>query len=372
MAMIVEGVGEEEASFRRWEIENGVTVSANESDSLYKYPQRPVPPQNSSDELCDKERKKKKVDPLRFKVARISAIALLKMVQHAHAGGSLEVMGLMLGYARDDSIVVLDAFALPVEGTETRVDAGGEAQGYMVTYLEAARRAGRQRENVVGWYHSHPGYGCWLSGIDVGTQRLHQSYEDPYLAVVVDPVRTAASGKVEIGAFRTYPAGCEPCDAPLGGGAASSSSNVPQSKVEDYGVHYREYYALSVEVFKSSLDCALLRSLWRSYWASTLFSVPRAACGTAQQLAGIADRMRSLCAAGSSGPDDEEEEDNDDDEEMLSGKDVAERILAEYDKTGNGGERRSLPSLLSSEASSAGQDALSEMASLCVKARLFC
>jgi hypothetical protein len=22
----------------------------------------------------------------------------------------------------------------------------------------------------VGWYHSHPGYGCWLSGIDVGTQ----------------------------------------------------------------------------------------------------------------------------------------------------------------------------------------------------------
>lgn len=22
----------------------------------------------------------------------------------------------------------------------------------------------------MGWYHSHPGYGCWLSGIDVGTQ----------------------------------------------------------------------------------------------------------------------------------------------------------------------------------------------------------
>jgi proteasome lid subunit RPN8/RPN11 len=25
-------------------------------------------------------------------------------------------------------------------------------------------------ENVCGWYHSHPGYGCWLSGIDVQTQ----------------------------------------------------------------------------------------------------------------------------------------------------------------------------------------------------------
>jgi 26S proteasome regulatory subunit N11 len=29
-------------------------------------------------------------------------------------------------------------------------------------------------EMVVGWYHSHPGFGCWLSGVDVNTQ---QSFE---------------------------------------------------------------------------------------------------------------------------------------------------------------------------------------------------
>lgn len=23
---------------------------------------------------------------------------------------------------------------------------------------------------VVGWYHSHPGFGCWLSGVDMNTQ----------------------------------------------------------------------------------------------------------------------------------------------------------------------------------------------------------
>jgi len=28
-------------------------------------------------------------------------------------------------------------------------------------------------ENVAGWYHSHPGYGCWLSGIDVTNQFTH-------------------------------------------------------------------------------------------------------------------------------------------------------------------------------------------------------
>lgn len=29
----------------------------------------------------------------------------------------------------------------------------------------------------MGWYHSHPGYGCWLSGIDVGTQMTNQKYQ---------------------------------------------------------------------------------------------------------------------------------------------------------------------------------------------------
>ena len=58
---------------------------------------------------------------------------------------------------------------------------------------------------MVGWYHSHPGYGCWLSGIDVSTQSIQQQYQEPFLAIVVDPHRTIAAGKVEIGAFRTYP-----------------------------------------------------------------------------------------------------------------------------------------------------------------------
>lgn len=25
---------------------------------------------------------------------------------------------------------------------------------------------------VVGWYHSHPGFGCWLSSVDVNTQQV--------------------------------------------------------------------------------------------------------------------------------------------------------------------------------------------------------
>ena len=54
---------------------------------------------------------------------RISALALLKMAMHAKSGGNLEVMGVMQGKVRGDTFIVIDAFALPVEGTETRVNA---------------------------------------------------------------------------------------------------------------------------------------------------------------------------------------------------------------------------------------------------------
>lgn len=66
------------------------------------------------------------------------------------------------------------------------------------------RQVGRQ-ENAIGWYHSHPGYGCWLSGIDVSTQMLNQNFQEPFVAIVIDPVRTISAGKVCLGAFRTYP-----------------------------------------------------------------------------------------------------------------------------------------------------------------------
>ena len=46
----------------------------------------------------------------------------------------------------------------------------------MTAYIESAKQVGRL-ENAIGWYHSHPGYGCWLSGIDVSTQMLNQNFQ---------------------------------------------------------------------------------------------------------------------------------------------------------------------------------------------------
>lgn len=49
-------------------------------------------------------------------------------------------MGLMQGKVIGSSLVVMDSFALPVQGTETRVNAANEANEYMVEYLESSKK----------------------------------------------------------------------------------------------------------------------------------------------------------------------------------------------------------------------------------------
>jgi len=122
-------------------------------------------------------------------------------------------------------------------------------------------------ENVVGWYHSHPGYGCWLSGIDVSTQMLNQTYQEPFLAVVIDPTRTVSAGKVEIGAFRTYPQGYKPPDEP-----PSEYQTIPLNKIEDFGVHYK-----SVRIYLMIFSRANVR---RYYIFSLSFEHPYPAAVT--------------------------------------------------------------------------------------------
>ncbi|KAH6908788.1 JAB1/Mov34/MPN/PAD-1 ubiquitin protease-domain-containing protein [Coprinopsis sp. MPI-PUGE-AT-0042] len=207
-------------------------------------------------------------DPHYFKSCKISAVALIKMVIHARSGVPHEIMGLMQGKVVGTSLVIMDSFALPVQGTETRVNAASEANEYMVEYISKSEQAGRL-ENAIGWYHSHPGYGCWLSGIDVNTQMNNQKFQDPFVAVVIDPNRTISAGKVDIGAFRTYPENYTPPNA-----SSSEYQSIPLSKIEDFGVHANQYYQVDVEIFKSTLDNELLALLWNKYWVNTLSQSP--------------------------------------------------------------------------------------------------
>ena len=247
----------------RFELSNNMlTLDPSSLDSIFRY--------DSAEQRSVLQSAPWRSDPHYFKTVRISAVALIKMVMHARSGGIYEIMGLMQGKIDPDTqtIYVMDAFALPVQGTETRVNAQNEANEFMVEYLESSKRVGRL-ENAIGWYHSHPGYGCWLSGIDVNTQMTNQQYQDPFVAVVIDPNRTISAGKVDIGAFRTYPPNYKPPDA-----QPSEYQSIPLNKIEDFGVHANSYYPLKVEHFKSTMDAKLLQLLWNKYWVNTLSQSP--------------------------------------------------------------------------------------------------
>jgi len=135
-----------------------------------------------------------------FRTVHITPGALGKMVNDACAGKAYEVMGLVFGYIISHGFMVTDSVCLPVEGTETRVNAGDDAQLFAIEYTSRVER----NEKVIGWYHSHPGYRPWLSGIDVRTQEEQQLINDPMIAIVIDPLTTVESGEVDIGAFRVY------------------------------------------------------------------------------------------------------------------------------------------------------------------------
>ena len=46
----------------------------------------------------------------------------------------------MQGKVMDNALVIMDSFALPVQGTETRVNAANEAYEYMVEYIQGSEK----------------------------------------------------------------------------------------------------------------------------------------------------------------------------------------------------------------------------------------
>lgn len=175
-----------------------------------------------------------KRNPYFFQKCLISRLASTKILSHAIDGGDIEVMGMLVGYTSNDTIIVKDCYSLPVQGTETRVNAHMESYEYMVQYLDAFVT---KDDRIVGWYHSHPGYGCWLSNIDIQTQSLNQNYQDPYLAIVCDPKKTLVTKTLELGAFRTLP---------------SKGSNEND-----------DYYPLNIQLYQNELDSNMSKLQFR-------------------------------------------------------------------------------------------------------------
>ena len=197
----------------------------------------------------------------------ISSLALLKMLKHGRAGVPMEVMGLMLGQFVDDfTINCVDVFAMPQSGTGVSVEAVDPV--FQTKMIEMLKQTGRP-EIVVGWYHSHPGFGCWLSGVDINTQQSFEALNPRAVAVVVDPVQSV-KGKVVIDCFRLI----NPQLLMLGHEPRQTTSNVghlkkPSIQALIHGLN-RHYYSMVIDYRKNELEEQMLTNLYKKTWAEGL------------------------------------------------------------------------------------------------------
>lgn len=122
---------------------------------------------------------------------------------------------------------------------------------------------------MVGWYHSHPGFGCWLSSVDINTQQSFEQLTPRAVAVVVDPIQSV-KGKVVIDAFRLI----NPQTLMMGHEPRQTTSNVghlnkPSIQALIHGLN-RHYYSIGINYRKTGLEENMLMNLHKHVWTEAL------------------------------------------------------------------------------------------------------
>ena len=126
-----------------------------------------------------------------------------------------------------------------------------------------------RQETVVGWYHSHPGFGCWLSSVDINTQQSFEQLTPRAVAVVVDPIQSV-KGKVVIDAFRLI----NPQTLMMGHEPRQTTSNLghlnkPSIQALIHGLN-RHYYSIGINYRKTGLEENMLMNLHKQVWTEAL------------------------------------------------------------------------------------------------------
>src|SRR5690242_6665369 len=131
----------------------------------------------------------------------IARDALKRILRHAQSGYEEtggEIAGALIGSLQYDQAANITFVeineAVPVQSSTANFDVAIDPVEWAKAEDVTQEPQFRGRCVVVGWYHSHPNIGIFLSAVDLNTQATH--FSTPWqIAIVVDPVR------MEIGAF---------------------------------------------------------------------------------------------------------------------------------------------------------------------------
>ncbi|GEM_PF-563747 len=116
--------------------------------------------------------------------ARIYPLALGKILKHSLTNLEREVIGLLIGKMQGQVLEIWDAVTGEQYGKQGFVELNEEIQAEIAEKLQKERKG----LTIVGWYHSHPGLGVFLSGTDISTQKIYQKLYPKAVALVIDPL----------------------------------------------------------------------------------------------------------------------------------------------------------------------------------------
>ncbi|PVH48055.1 hypothetical protein PAHAL_4G228900 [Panicum hallii] len=147
---------------------------------------------------------------------------------------------------------------------------------------------------VVGWYHSHPGFGCWLSGVDIKTQQSFEALNPRAVAAVIDPIQSM-KGKVVIDAFRLI----NPQTMMLGQEPQQTTSNVghlnkPSFQALIHGLN-RHYYSIAINYRKNELEEMLNLAIKYNKAVQEEDELPRETCQSECRSAGCKEAFGRAC-----------------------------------------------------------------------------
>ncbi|MBD3229426.1 MAG: hypothetical protein GF329_14675 [Candidatus Lokiarchaeota archaeon] len=117
---------------------------------------------------------------------KIKSSILQKIKEHAKNGfeeNKSEIIGFLIGYFSDKNVEIHD-IVIP-EQNSTNIHAESVDELPLIEYL----KQDNTNKIQVGWYHSHPNFGCFLSSVDIETQKYWQRINNKMVAIVIDPVK---------------------------------------------------------------------------------------------------------------------------------------------------------------------------------------
>ncbi|NEQ72774.1 MAG: hypothetical protein F6K23_06635 [Okeania sp. SIO2C9] len=152
-----------------------------ESEDVYKPIPKSIEDFKSERDISSRTQKEK---------VYITKTAVKHLTGHLGSNTTVEQGGILFGNAYEDPqygiyVEIKSAVAAPSTiGTGAHLEFTSDSWQGIMDYAKTTH----PQENIVGWYHSHPNLGVFMSGTDMNTQRAF--FHHPWcVSIVCDPVR---------------------------------------------------------------------------------------------------------------------------------------------------------------------------------------